>query len=121
MQALSDLALHFHSTLWMTYRSGFMPLGSGEVQLKSDAGWGCTLRVAQMLLAEALRRQILGEEWRWPEPSQSISAPGAATAFPGDSEPPEELARLLQLFWDVPVGRSPFSVHNLCKHGAPCG
>lgn len=28
----------------MTYRTGFTPIAVGDVQLRSDAGWGCTLR-----------------------------------------------------------------------------
>ena len=43
-QALSRLLHHFHSILWMTYRTSFTPIAVGEVQLRSDAGWGCTLR-----------------------------------------------------------------------------
>lgn len=38
------MLLHFHSIPWMTYRTGFTPIAVGDVQLRSDAGWGCTLR-----------------------------------------------------------------------------
>lgn len=43
-QALARMLLHFHSIPWMTYRTGFTPIAVGDVQLRSDAGWGCTLR-----------------------------------------------------------------------------
>ena len=42
----------YSSLLWFTYRQGIaFPKG-----LSSDVGWGCMLRVGQMMLAEALRR-----------------------------------------------------------------
>lgn len=44
VQALARMLLHFHSIPWMTYRTGFTPIAVGDVQLRSDAGWGCTLR-----------------------------------------------------------------------------
>merc|ERR1712136_623175 len=49
----------------MTYRQGFAPMyrpvsvcpdRQQYVRLTSDAGWGCMIRVGQMLLATALRR-----------------------------------------------------------------
>ncbi|CBZ51355.1 conserved hypothetical protein [Neospora caninum Liverpool] len=58
-----------------TYRSGFSPMykccgekkrraGGGFerewIAINSDVGWGCTVRAAQMLLMQALRRHFLG-------------------------------------------------------------
>ena len=101
----------FHSIVWMTYRSGFAPVA----QLTSDAGWGCTLRSAQMLLAQALLRHRLAPDWRWPVQAADADAGAAAAA----AAAPEGLLELLRLFWDVPS--SPFSLHALCKHGAASG
>lgn len=44
LQALARLLRHFHSIPRMTYRSAFTTIPVGEVGLRSDAGWGCTLR-----------------------------------------------------------------------------
>lgn len=43
----------FRSIIWLTYRADF-PSINGE--LLTDAGWGCMIRVGQMLMAQALRR-----------------------------------------------------------------
>ncbi len=110
-RAAAELALlrHLGSLMWMSYRSGFPPLPPPAC-LTSDAGWGCALRSAQMLLAAALQRHALGAAWRWPPPAEP---PGPA---------PPELAALLRLFWDSPDAEaSPLSLHALCAAGAPAG
>lgn len=56
-EAVSDL-------VWLTYRKGFRPLlierkvfmGRKVENLSTDCGWGCTIRSAQMLLANAFIR-----------------------------------------------------------------
>jgi hypothetical protein len=45
--------LIYCSTLWFTYRDNIVFKDS---PLTSDVGWGCMLRVGQMMLAESLRR-----------------------------------------------------------------
>lgn len=137
---------HFHSVLWMTYRTSFTPIAVGDVQLRSDAGWGCTLRrcavdgggaavgppvglpfradaqpccrrrphpprSGQMVLAQGLQRHLLGRDWRWPH--QQHEAPAEA--------PPEQLRRLLQLFWDTPAGGCAGGGWGACLlHLLPC-
>jgi len=125
-QVLSNLAFHFQSCLLMTYRSGFMPLhAGGDVQLRSDAGWGCTLRVTQMMVAQALQRREFGNAnvWRWTGRDRALESDeeGGGTSGTAHGEPPQNLCRLLQLFWDIPAARSTFSIHNLCTHGAAYG
>jgi cysteine protease ATG4 len=50
---------------WCTYRCDFeeiKPYG-----ITSDAGWGCMLRSAQMLIAQALRIHYCGRDWKAPQ------------------------------------------------------
>mmetsp|Transcript_553 Transcript_553/g.1029 ORF Transcript_553/g.1029 Transcript_553/m.1029 type:complete len:514 (-) Transcript_553:2441-3982(-) len=52
------------SMFWFTYRCDFpeiKPYG-----ITSDAGWGCMIRSAQMLLAQTLRMHYKSREWRPP-------------------------------------------------------
>lgn len=52
---------HVVSRVWCTYREGFSPVGPPIYT--SDAGWGCMLRTAQMMLAQSLVRLRLGDHW----------------------------------------------------------
>lgn len=52
-----------NSRIWCTYRKNFKAISGSSIT--SDAGWGCTLRCGQMLLAEAIVQKQLGKEWRW--------------------------------------------------------
>merc|ERR1719330_891452 len=75
----------------MTYRRGFTPMyrcvrapakGSSEprryIRLTSDAGWGCMIRVGQMLLATALKRH------------QAVGGEGTAVCTAGSSSSSED-------------------------------
>ena len=55
---------HVVSRIWCTYREGFSPVGPPIYT--SDAGWGCMLRTAQMMLAQSLVRLELGDQWLLP-------------------------------------------------------
>lgn len=48
----------WEALLWFSYRSDFPPIG--DTPFISDVGWGCTLRTAQMLLANAFLHHFIG-------------------------------------------------------------
>lgn len=50
---------HSESLMRFTYRNRFPALLPYN-DITSDAGWGCMLRSAQMLMAQALQRHMLG-------------------------------------------------------------
>ena len=56
------------SLFWFTYRSDFPEIKPYGIH--SDAGWGCMLRSAQMLMGQALRLHFKSRSYR---PSKSLS------------------------------------------------
>jgi cysteine protease ATG4 len=112
----------FESRVWMTYRSGFVPIQKSQdpkatsamsfrVRMQnlaspgftSDAGFGCMIRSGQCILANALQILRLGRDWRWQE-----------------NRADKEHSDILALFADDP--QAPFSIHRFVEHGAAvCG
>ncbi|KAH8727247.1 putative cysteine protease ATG4 [Phaeosphaeriaceae sp. PMI808] len=112
----------FESRVWMTYRSGFVPIQKSQdpkatsamsfrVRMQnlaspgfiSDAGFGCMIRSGQCILANALQTLRLGRDWRWQE-----------------HEKEQKHSDVLSLFADDP--QAPFSIHRFVEHGAAvCG
>lgn len=93
----------FRSRVQLTYRKGLstpLKLVNGQ-EITSDAGWGCMLRVTQMMLAQCFVDFVLGREWRFEE-SRDL-APGSA------------YLGLVSCFLDVPD--APLSLHSLVATG----
>ena len=59
-----DFEKDFNQLIWFSYRKDFKPLliekkiylGQQVQNLTSDCNWGCTIRSAQMLLANTMRK-----------------------------------------------------------------
>jgi cysteine protease ATG4 len=57
----------FRTRVWLTYRRNFPSLidkNGSETGITSDAGWGCSVRVTQMLLAQSLLSLNFPRDWR---------------------------------------------------------
>ncbi|XP_063072998.1 cysteine protease atg4da-like [Engraulis encrasicolus] len=134
----------FTTLLWMTYRTGF-PVLSGST-LSSDCGWGCMLRSAQMLLAQALVLHLIPPGWTW-----SASQHGTQddldvratrlffSAYRGTSDCPRarrksvacsllsiggcgtEATHRLIVSWFVDHPQSPFGLHRMVEMGKGLG
>lgn len=53
------------SLFWFTYRFDFPEIV--PYRITTDAGWGCMLRSAQMMLGQTLRIHYKGRDWRPPQ------------------------------------------------------
>ena len=99
----------FKKLIWITYRNQFLPLREEEVDYcddkeeevhnkkiyTSDNGWGCTIRVGQMALANGLVRHFTDNG------KYDIKKP--------------LYEKIISDFWDNGIGENyPFSIQNFC-------
>lgn len=97
---LDELRADVRSKIWLTYRRNFPAIGgSGPT---SDCGWGCCLRVGQMVTAEALVRHHLGRNWQW-DPRR----------------PDPTFNRILKMFEDKK--NAIYSIHQIAQMGVSEG
>lgn len=92
------------SRFWFSYRVGFTAIAHTGTSggYVSDAGWGCMLRCAQMLLAHQLMVLTAGRTWRWNQ--GGVSCVNDVL-----------YRRIVEMFYDDP--RAPFSIHRLARLG----
>ena len=129
---LAAFLCDLRSRVWITYRRGFPPIasdadrtgGSGDAvstayQYTTDAGWGCTLRVGQMLLANALSFHFFGRGYRRRKSVPCAPADaGVPGDVPGDAKAHDLHDRLVSWFGDDPdADACPFSIHQVYRWG----
>jgi Peptidase family C54 len=98
----SEIRIHVSSLFRFTYRKDFPTLH--PYPISSDAGWGCMLRSAQMLMACALQRHLLGRGWR---KSDDINVLRSSNHY----------CDILRLFSDYPGPPHVYSIHHLVQCG----
>lgn len=119
LHELEELMSDFQSRLWMTYRTGFTPIGgSGPT---SDSGWGCMLRCGQMVLAQALMQKHLGRDWRWTQSLNKLTDEERAQqrVTPQQISDHSTYMQILSLFEDKK--NATYSIHQIAQMGASEG
>jgi len=98
--ALSDVQTETRKLVWVTYRCNFPQIGNSSKT--NDAGWGCMLRTAQMMIATGLLKHY----------NRIHKA--------GNNEMGSDIYRSIILwFGDAPD--YVYSIHNLVEEGGRMG
>ncbi|OQR87768.1 cysteine protease family C54 [Achlya hypogyna] len=101
-RSAASLVAHLQSIIWLTYRRDFAQMTPYE--FTSDAGWGCMLRTAQMMLCEAHLRDLprhRAARFRWT-----------------DDEPlAADVVRILRYFVDAPTPDCVYAIHHMVAVG----
>ena len=95
-QPYENMMIDMKSRIFCSYRQDFEQL-PGSI-LSSDVGWGCMIRVGQMLIAQALSVHLLRREWTYSPSTQENHRP------------------IVRLFGDASGADFTFSIHNLLRH-----
>ncbi|KAE9553678.1 hypothetical protein FO519_003126 [Halicephalobus sp. NKZ332] len=83
----------YYSKIWLTYRRDFSPLGG--TTKTTDCGWGCMVRSAQMMVAQALTVLHLRRAYRLSEKTH------------------EEIRSIIRIFEDKPEAH--LGIHKLME------
>ena len=98
----NDYRRHVRSLFRFTYRKDFPAFD--PYKITSDAGWGCMLRVSQMLMATAYQRHLCGKEWRRGLSSDIASLRANST-----------YCNILRWFMDYPGPPHIYAIHHLVQ------
>lgn len=93
----------YRTRVWLTYRRNFPSLidrDECETGIITDSGWGCSVRVTQMLLAQSLISLNFTRDWRLSCASESEY---------------RKYVELMSEFMDTP--ESALSIHSIVKAG----
>ncbi|KAK3256474.1 hypothetical protein CYMTET_34392 [Cymbomonas tetramitiformis] len=102
-EVVHDFIRDFNSRIWVTYRRGFETIGDSS--FTSDAGWGCTIRSGQMLLAQALMTHFFQRAWR--RETEAVLSP--------------QVKQVLTWFGDAHEDANPFGIHRFIESGRSIG
>lgn len=100
-----DYRSHAESFFRFTYRRDFPPLAP-YTSLTSDAGWGCMLRAAQMLMGYTLKRHYLGSDWRLPKQQKETNLSQSY-----------DYCNIVRWFCDYPGYPHIYALHHLIQCG----
>lgn len=90
--------IDFRSRIWFSYREGFAPLlNINQNNAKSDCGWGCMLRCAQMMFANAILILNLSRDWVLDNKCCNLYLFNIIKLFEDCTEAPLGIHRLLQI------------------------
>lgn len=122
---VEELQRDFSSRLWMTYKREFDAIGDSK--LSSDAGWGCMLRSAQMMLAQALLVHFINRGIINMPLSLSVVECNnfyfrSEWRYDNSCRRPSIYSQIIRWFLDIPDRITcPFSLHCLLGAGYDCG
>jgi len=118
-QFIEEIQRKLANIIWFTYRRGFPKLNYGKASSLdshvSDTGWGCMIRVCQMLLAESMKRCIQSNSNEIENGNEFIGLNEEQKRQKTDQNLNE---KIISLFLDCELDpiNSPFSIQTICNY-----